>query len=607
MILSVLVSLLSTVSVMRPETVLSPAVLERLEERLGGVGSPGYEEARRLVQFSAGHVWVWSWRDHQLLLAGTGDTDTVQTIQLEDRPDHEVTGLTVSRTGLWVAVWGPGGLTALQMPPRVSGRFGGGRERLSVRGVRLHQTGGDVQMATWHPASQGESHLVTLTRSGLLSLHNLLEPEDKRILRQVRLRPAQTSKLAAALGEAAVDFCFGSQPQSGSGSDWPLFVVSGNCDVHCVTAGLGEAAWEVEGPLEVRPRLEDNYSGGEGCGLIEQGGVLALATTRGVIYHAIILGGDTTSLHVYEKVELEIGAVASRDVFSSPLSLSAPDWSYTSSGYLVSHPAGLHSVSLPMVGLLRTAAADGCLPDLSQGNSLVSHLVCTRPASSSPPAPPLGACLTSPLSSVLCLLATNSLKSLPLPRPSSSCPPLLASQSSPGPGTRSLDSELTSLLSRQASQPLLAAAPTTSLSPALSLELLTGVTSRLRREYLARLEVARQELERRVGDLQNTRRRREADLTSLEKERVAVRDRAELLSEKYEDVKDRGQELSARVENVLSKLQVFDTLHTLQSSLTIASRRRPRSRSSQTRSWRWRGRCLAWTGRWPGWREESSN
>ena len=160
------------------------------------------------------------------------------------------------------------------------------------------------------------------------------------------------------------------------------------------------------------------------------------------------------------------------------------------------------------------------------------------------------------LSSVLCLLANNSLKCLPLPRPSSSCPPLLASQSSPGPGTRSLDSELTSLLSRQASQPLLAAAPTTSLSPALSLELLTGVTSRLRREYLARLEVARQELERRVGDLQNTRRRREADLTSLEKERVAVRDRAELLSEKYEDVKDRGQELSSRVENVLSKLQV---------------------------------------------------
>ena len=94
---------MSTVSVMRPETVLSPAGLERLEERLGGCGSPGYEEARRLVQFSAGHVWVWSWRDHQLLLAGTGDTDTVQTIQLEDRPDHEVTGLTVSRTGLWVA------------------------------------------------------------------------------------------------------------------------------------------------------------------------------------------------------------------------------------------------------------------------------------------------------------------------------------------------------------------------------------------------------------------------------------------------------------------------------------------------------------------------
>lgn len=72
---------------------------------------------------------------------------------------------------------------------------------------------------------------------------------------------------------------------------------------------------------------------------------------------------------------------------------------------------------------------------------------------------------------------------------------------------------------------------------------------------MARLEVAQQELERRVLELRDRRRSQETLLARLEQERGKVRDRAELLSEKYEDVKDRGQELSTRVENVLSKLQ----------------------------------------------------
>ena len=446
---------------MRSQTVLSKAVFDLLQSRLSSDQTCRNEEARRLVQYSAGHVWVWSWRDHHLLVAGTGDNDTVQTLQLEARPEHDVAGVSVSRTGLWVALWGEGGLTAVQLPPRVGGRYGGGRETLRARGVKLLT--GPVQMARWHPGSAGESHLVTLTRSGNIALHNLLELEERRLIRQVTVRDSQTTKLSAALGEAAVDFCFGSQSQSDS--RWPLFVLSGNCEVHCVSAGLGETTWEVEGPLETRPRLEDNYDGAEGCGLLEVGGVLALATTGGVLYHAVILGGDTTSLHVFERVELEIGAVSSGDVFSCPLSLSAPEQgSQQSPGYLVSHPAGLHSVSLPMVSVLRAAAATGSPPQLERGKSLVSHLLCTRLSPSSPPAPPLGACLASPQARVLCLLSSNSLTSLLLPQPALTAPPLLTSQTEADQEPQhhqhlQLDNDLAALLSRQASQPLLKAAP----------------------------------------------------------------------------------------------------------------------------------------------------
>ena len=77
---------------------------------------------------------------------------------------------------------------------------------------------------------------------------------------------------------------------------------------------------------------------------------------------------------------------------------------------------------------------------------------------------------------------------------------------------------------------------------------------------MARLEVAQQELERRVLELQDRRTSQENLLARLDQERAELRDRAELVSEKYEDVKDRGQELSGRVESVLSKLQVVLSL-----------------------------------------------
>ena len=135
--------------------------------------------------------------------------------------------------------------------------------------------------------------------SGVLSLYNVMEIEDSMLLLQCPLGQTN-SKVAAALAEVAVDICFSSQP--GVEGVWPLFVVFGkrecqkvnsieggsfnssilgNCDVYCVSAGLLDEDWSVEGPLEMRPALDDNYSDGEACSLLEVGGVLAIATVQG--------------------------------------------------------------------------------------------------------------------------------------------------------------------------------------------------------------------------------------------------------------------------------------------------------------------------------------
>lgn len=162
----------------------------------------------------------------------------------------------------------------------------------------------------------------------------------------------------------------------------------------------------------------------------------------------------------------------------------------------MSHCSGLHHVHLPMVSVIKQAEHNNSetAPDLDSGSSVVDHLVCTRPSSTSPRAPVLGACLAWPPSTVLCLLSTNSISSLALPSSSqSSTPSLLASQSSDSSSTtdtrQTIDSQLLSLLSKKSTQPLIKTAPTTDLTPALTLELLSTATGTLRREYVARLQV----------------------------------------------------------------------------------------------------------------------
>lgn len=538
---------------MKSDTVLASDVMHQLEEKLGKtVCSLKDDQALSLLAHSEDHVFVWNKGEQELLVASTGDEGDVQVMELTDCPVFNVAGLVVSRTGLWVALWGSEGVTTVEMPRRsgVGGRMGGGKERMFCKSVKVVRPGeGEVQAVVWHPGSVGESHLVVLSRDGRIRMFNVAEGDG--VLNETMV--GSGGKVATALGEAAVDLCFG---MAGDGEDWPLFVLFGTSQVYCVSGGLGKL-WEVEGPLEVQPAREDNYSG-EACSIVVCGGVLAMATVGGVIYHSVILGGPSTSLHMYERVELELGAVSAAEnssVFCCPVRLSTDG---RAGRYLATHRAGLHQIQLPMVAILREADHTGTPPDLDNTNSLVEHLICTRPTPNSDPAPVMGACVAYPPTTILCLLSNNSLTYLQV-GPSVPSPPSLVSSDAGSPlkemQESGLDSQLLAILSRSSTQPLLKSSTETSLSPAETLELLTGATATLRREYVARLQVAKEELIRRVTALVHKREEQEKLLDLLEKDRGKIRDEAELLSERYEDARDRGQELSARVESVLTRLQ----------------------------------------------------
>ena len=69
------------------------------------------------------------------------------------------------------------------------------------------------------------------------------------------------SRVATALGEVAVDFCFGSPVEFDDQRVWPIYVLWADGEVFYVNADLS-SDWVVEGPVEVLPEQEENYSQG---------------------------------------------------------------------------------------------------------------------------------------------------------------------------------------------------------------------------------------------------------------------------------------------------------------------------------------------------------
>lgn len=554
---------------MKERDLLNDSILSSVRENLGPSHSlPSPDSSLQLLQARDDHVFVWN-RAEQCLLAVNSESEKVpiQKLSLTDCPLFDVEALTVSRTGKWLCLYGKKGVTVVEIPRRSGprGRIGGGEHHLTCRTITLSLGRGNVQGALWHPGSVEETHLALLTTDNAVRVHCVREPGCP--VHQVLQLEGSTGAVATSLGETAIDFAFGPPVETEEESlSWPLFVLWANGDVYCANSCLGRGGEvRLEGPLEVQPPAEDNYSQ-EACSVAVLGDragppVLAIATVGGAVYHAVVLGepGGSASLHMYEKVELELALTSQvdvTDVFQCPVRLQVDP--SCSSRYLASHGAGLHQVGLPIVNRLADMN-DGVEP--GESAAIVEHLVCTRPTSTSPPAPVLGVTVAYPPASLLCLLSDNSLQSIRLAPPTFSSPPSLFSETidATSPLRRiekePFEAHIQRLLARSATQPLLQSAPQTQLSRAQCLELVSRSTATLRTEYMVRLESARLEVERRVLDLAAKRSGQETSLCKLETDRNQLRLAAETLSERYEDVKDAGERLTRRVEKVLSSVQ----------------------------------------------------
>ena len=410
-----------------------------------------------------------------------------------------------------------------------------------------------VQKAGWHPGSPGENHLLVLTTDGSLTLYFVGETSS-RVFHQVNLGG---SRVETALGETAVDFCFGASVEREDGNIWPIFVLWADGDVFYVNADLAEE-WRVEGPVEVNPPQSTDFSV-ESCSILAVGGktgppVLVIAQVGGTILHHVMLGepGGRISLHLYQQVELDLGPLNSTEsVFSCPVRLISD--SSNKSRYLAVHGSGLHQVELPI-----TESEDLIDTDLQ---CIVEHLICTRPTLDSAPAPLLGASVYYPPATLVCLMADHSIHTLKS-KPSASFSASSLTETSKdetlqsySSSSDSIEDRVKSIFSRDSTQPLIISAPGTNVTQTETLELLCRATETLKAEYICKIVKARDELALEIKLLKGKKSSQETLLRKLETTRTELRKNAESLSEKYEDVKDRGSDLAARVESVLSRVQ----------------------------------------------------
>lgn len=311
---------------------------------------------------------------------------------------------------------------------------------------------------------------------------------------------------------------------------------------------------------------------------------MVLATSRGNLFHCIVLAKDDESLetasqisdwsnfdsipvdlalYVYENVQLELSLLSQEEEkspFDYPLLLSHDNFS--PSRYFCSHKAGIHSVSLPMVSQLAELArapeesAMNSMP--TEQESVVQHLVCTQLFAKNSPSPVQGLAMTFPPARLHCILSDNKVLSMSLSKSGVSEPvPLLCQENSreiKGQFKEPFDKHIANLLQRSTNNPLIKSSNST-LSMEECYEILARSNKVLKEEYILKQEKARLEIEKRVVGLKERKKQQKVSLQKLTEERFNLRDKAAQLSEKYEDLRDSEDNLISRIETVLNAIQ----------------------------------------------------
>ncbi|KAM8976346.1 nuclear pore complex protein Nup88 [Pelodytes ibericus] len=471
-----------------------------------------------------------------------------------------------------------------------------------------------LKQATWYPSETQEPRLILLTSDNTIRIYSLqdpLTPENVILLSNAEEEatlPQNGRSYKASLGETAVAFDFGPLVALSKGFGvncketlaYPLYILYENGETFLIYIELKNSAANVGkllGPLPMHPAADDNY-GYDACAVLCLPcvpNILVIATESGLLYHCVVLEGEEDddqtsekswspsldpipSLYVFECVELELALKLPTDQeesveadFSCPIKLHRDH--ICPSRYHCTHVAGVHSVALTWLSRLQKFLSAGeedkdSLQELAaEQKCLVEHILCTKPLPCRQPAPIQGFWIISDISlgtSMICITSGFECITRPLlttVRPPS--PPLLCSQIDHSATETiphvladvkgSFENHIQGILRRNSTNPLLLNSSNKEKAPPPEecLQLLSRATQVFREEYVLKQDLAREEIQRRVKLLMAQKEKQIKDLSYCKEERKSLKEMAECLAEKFEEAKEKQDNLINRLKKVL--------------------------------------------------------
>ncbi|XP_049716985.1 nuclear pore complex protein Nup88 isoform X2 [Elephas maximus indicus] len=471
-----------------------------------------------------------------------------------------------------------------------------------------------LKHAAWYPSEMLDPHIVLLTSDNVIRIYSLREPQTPAkviVLSEAEEESLILNKgraYTASLGETAVAFDFGplaavSKNIFGQkGKDevvaYPLYILYENGETFLTYVSLLHSPGTVGkllGPLPMHPAAEDNY-GYDACAILCLPcvpNILVIATESGVLYHCVVLEGEeeddqtsekswdskadlSPSLYVFECVELELALkLASGEDepfdsdFSCPIKLHRDP--KCPSRYHCTHEAGVHSVGLAWIHKLHKFLGsdeedkDSLQELATEQKCFVEHILCTKPLPCRQPAPIRGFWIVPDIlgPTMVCITSTYECLVRPLlctvhpASPSLLCTrddvevaesPLRILVETPD----SFEKHIRSILQRSVANPaFLKSSEKDTAPPEECLQLISRATQVFRERYILKQDLAKEEIQRRVKLLCDQKKKQLEDLNYCQEERKSLREMAERLADKYEEAKEKQEDIMNRMKKVL--------------------------------------------------------
>ncbi|KAF4012272.1 hypothetical protein G4228_004325 [Cervus hanglu yarkandensis] len=549
---------------------------------------------RNLVLGLGGELFLWDPEDSSFLVvrlrgpSGVGEEPSLsqyQRLLCINPPLFEIYQVLLSPTQHHVALIGIKGLMILELPKRwgKNSEFEGGKSTVNCSTTPVAErfftssTSLTLKHAAWYPSEMLDPHIVLLTSDNVIRIYSLREPQTPT--KVIVLSEAEEESLilnkgrayTASLGETAVAFDFGplsavpkhifGQKGKEEVAAYPLYILYENGETFLTYISLLQSPGSVGkllGPLPMHPAAEDNY-GYDACAVLCLPcvpNILVIATESGMLYHCVVLEGEeeddqtsekswdcradlVPSLYVFECVELELALrLASGEDepfdsdFSCPIKLHRDP--KCPSRYHCTHEAGVHSVGLTWIHKLHKFLGsdeedkDSLQELATEQKCFVEHILCTKPLPCRQPAPIRGFWIVPDIlgPTMICITSTYECLVRPL---------LCFTQ------LRKLMIEFFLRSSEKDMAP----------PPEECLQLISRATQVFREQYILKQDLAKEEIQRRVKLLCDQKKKQLEDLNYCREERKSLREMAERLADKYEEAKEKQEDIMNRMKKVL--------------------------------------------------------